>query len=78
MAPKRRPVPRRQAPAAFQEEPHANTLLDVYQNFTRGMVAKVGINPEWIHGLDEITSVFMFAGYAVALIIRLITAKHAP
>lgn len=51
------------------DNPH--TILDWYWSFTRGIWRKIGVNPEWVHGLDEITSLITVVGYAVSLIFML-------
>jgi len=38
---------------------------------------KIGIKPEWVHGLDELTSCFMVAGYALTFVVFLMRPHAA-
>ncbi|CAL6109585.1 Transmembrane_domain-containing protein [Hexamita inflata] len=49
-----------------------NTLLDWYQNMMKSIWKKIGVKPDWVHGLDEVTSMFTVASYAIAIIFRMI------
>ncbi|KAH0574430.1 Transmembrane domain-containing protein [Spironucleus salmonicida] len=51
-------MPPRRKITQYSEPQQTKTLLDVYQNFTRGIFRMLKINPRFICGFDELTSLF--------------------
>lgn len=48
-----------------------NTLLDWYQGLMRAIWLKIGINPRWVHGLDEILSLISFSAYFINALFKI-------